>query len=260
MLARIILTIVVIACRFNSIAHGQSTDTSAQARNILTQMLNASGYSSNPISGFTANGTITYFGGLGSQAGTVTIKARGHDQFRMDSTLTGGVRTISFSGASGRRKEADGNATDLPAQNSLAVVNLVLPYMELAKVLTSSDYRIAYQGLTSEEDRQLHQLRVRRIITSEQDSLGLVEDLTQVDYFLDAKSLQVAKIASTTTAINNVNEQFSQVIELEKYVGKGGLAVPTVIRLRVADSRVWEMHLTDLSAVGNLTDADFTIQ
>lgn len=241
-------------------AQSQTNDSSAQAKSVLNQLLNASGYSGAAVSGFTATGTISYPSPLGKQTGSVLIKARGFDQFRMDATMPSGTRTVSLDRNGGRRKAANGRMMELPAHTMLAAINPLVPYMELANALNRSDYSFSFRGSVQEGPKQFHLIRLRRIITKEQDPTGQLEDLTQADYYVDSQTLQIAKIATTVADATNIRERYQQVIELENYVGKAGLNVPTRVRLRLGDSPIWEIEINSLSASNGLTDSDFSVQ
>ena len=60
---------------------------------ILTQSLNVSGVGLNASLAFTANGSITYYWGGEQVQGSATLRARGHDQFRLDANLPEGTRS-----------------------------------------------------------------------------------------------------------------------------------------------------------------------
>lgn len=238
----------------------QSIDTANQARAILNQALNASGYASRPLPGFTASGTISYYAGVDKQVGTVEIKARGYDQFRMDATMPTGTRTVSFDRSSGRHKEPNGRMLELPAHAMLVAINPLLPYMELANALSRADYSFSYQGTVQEGSHQLHIIRLRRIITKAQDPTGQVEELTQADYFIDGQSLQITRINSTIASNTNINERYPQVIEFENYAGKSAIIVPTTVRLILGGSTAWEVQISNLVASNGLSDADFSVR
>jgi hypothetical protein len=118
-------------------ANAQSTDapaSDATARAILTQSLAASGAAN--VQSFTASGTTTYFWGGEEIQAVTTVRAKGHDQFRLDSSVPGGMRSIALTKSGGERKNPDDSITEMPAHNRLNAGFTTFPYPGIAAALS----------------------------------------------------------------------------------------------------------------------------
>ncbi|MGH9327769.1 MAG: hypothetical protein ACRD2B_13960 [Terriglobia bacterium] len=88
----------------------------AQAEAALAQALNAAGGSEllATLQDFTASGTIAYSWAGKAAQGTVTLRGRGLDQFRLDAVLLGGTRSWAVSHGLGTFEKPVGAQTPVP--------------------------------------------------------------------------------------------------------------------------------------------------
>lgn len=241
------------------LSRAQSPGSDRQAVSILTQALNASGAANplNPVRSFTASGTIIYFWAGERIQGPATIRARGHNQFRLDANLPTGPRSFAVNRRSGARKENDGKLSEIPAHNTLSMGLPSLPYLSMAVALADSAFTISYVGLVPSGGRQLHQVRVRRTFRGDPD--GRLAGLSRTDYFVDAQTLLVTRTDDLTHPVQTLTESYSHEVELEGYTVTSGVAVPAVIREKVAGQTISEFRLSTITFNPNLTDADFSL-
>ena len=239
-----------------SIAQAPASD--AKAVVLLNQSLTASGAGN--VGGFTASGSITYFWAGQAIQSNATIRAKGGNQFRLDADVPGGTRSVALSRRSGKRKDADGKLTEIPAHNTTSLGGTSFPYLSIAAVLNDPAYSIAYVGLADVGVRQAHQVRVTKIFPKDTDPDGVLAKLSQTDYFIDPQSSLVVKTADFTHPIENLNENYLREMELDSYTAMKGVAVPTIVREKIAGQTTWEFRLSTITFNTTLTDAYFVIQ
>jgi len=94
-----------------------SNDSEAVA--ILNQALAAGGVSVSSTQSFSASGAITYYWAGKEVKGSVVVRGRGADQFRLDAVLPEGTRSWAVSWGKGSIKEADGKRATIHQFNAL---------------------------------------------------------------------------------------------------------------------------------------------
>jgi hypothetical protein len=256
-------TLLLLVSLFTAVAVPAGAQTAASDQRgvtVLQQTLIVSGAAMNPIRTFSANGTITYFWAGRPVQGPATIRSRGSDQFRLDANLPDGTRSYATSQQGGNRKGADGKLTAIPAHNTLSATILTLPYPSIAAALGDSSVTISYLGLVDAGGGTAHQVRVTRTFAKESDPDGILSKLSRTDYFIDAQTYLVIRTEDLTHPLESLSESYSHSIELDRYTAMGGIAVPTLVREKVAGQTTWEFRLSSIVFNTNLQDSDFTIQ
>lgn len=241
-----------------SIAQAPVSDE--RAVTILNQSLAASGTALNQVRAFTATGTITYFWAGERVEGPATVRARGHEQFRVDADLPSGTRSLALDRRSGIRKDSDGKLTPMPMHNTLSMGNSTFPYLSIAAALNDPAFQIAYIALVEAAGRQFHQLSVTKNFPKDTDPDGVLARLSRTDYFVDSQTLLVVKTADLTHPIETLTEDYVREVELEGYTAMSGVAVPTIIRQKIAGQTIWELRVSGITFNTSMTDSDFSIQ
>lgn len=261
MTPRILLLFVWLLVSGMASGNAQSVTSDPQAVAVLTGALAASGAANplNPVRSFTASGTITYFWAGERVQALATIRAQGHDQFRMDATLPGGTRSVAISRDSGTRKDENGKRAEIPLHNTISKGGSSFPYLAIATALKDPTVTVSYIGLAESGTQKWHQVRTIRNVPSEQDPQGILAKLSQTDYFVDSQTNLVVKVEDMTHPVETLTEEYPRVVELEGYTAMNGVAVPTVVRHKISGNTVWEFHLSTISFNTNFTDADFSL-
>lgn len=246
-----------------STTHSAAQTNSPQAVSVLTQALSASGTvnSINPIRNFTATGTITFFRSRKPVQAPATIRAQGNKQLRLDATLPEGPWTMALSGDAGARKDERGNLTRIPLHNTISMGGSPFPYLSIAAALADSTVTASDLGLVPASGwRQLRRIRIIRTPPAADDPNGIVKKLSQTDYFVDSQTNLVVKIQDFTHPIETLTTDYLREMELESYTTFNGVAVPTLVRQKIAGQKIWEFNLKSITFNTPLTDADFTVQ
>ena len=121
-----------------------------QAVSVINQALAAAGGAEaiKAITDFTGTGSFTRYLDVDRNVqGTVTVRGRGFDQFRMDTNLPSGERSQSTSNGPTSVKDEKGVVRKLHVQSPLGPARLVLPYLQLKAALTSNNINLVYKGV-----------------------------------------------------------------------------------------------------------------
>jgi hypothetical protein len=254
---QLLLAAILLCAALSANAQDSASGSDADARAILRQSLAASGAAN--VQAFTAVGTITYFGGGERVEGPATIRANGHEQFRIDADLPSGTRSIALDRRSGTRKDSEGKVSQIPMHNTLSMGSSSFPYLSIAAALDNPAFSISYVSLVEAAGRQFHQISIGRNFPNEDDRDGILARLSRTDYFVDAQTSLVVKTMDLRHPVNTLTEDYVHEIELDAYTAMHGVAVPTVVREKIAGQTVWEFRLTGITFNTNLTDSDFSI-
>jgi hypothetical protein len=108
--------------------------------------------------------------------------------------------------------------------------------------------------------RRFYRIRVSPNIPAERDPLGIMKQLSWIDYLADTRTYLVAKTTDLTHPKETITESYLHEIELEEYTAMSGIAVPTLIREKVDGQTTWEFRLSTIVFNPNFSDADFSLQ
>lgn len=238
-----------------------------QGVSVLTQSLsvtNATGKAQS-IQDFTASGTITYFsaefGGGKELTGSVTLKGRGTDQFKLEAQLPEGNRSFVVSHGEGKFRETTGRVTAIPDYNAIKAGLPMMPGAILASAIANVDTKIAYEE-TQLNGRPVHMIEIQPKLGISKNGLCLTcrSDLLKKRIFVDQETHQVVRITDTVHSMYDPSRDFPREFTLENYERMGGVVVPTLIRQTIASARIWEIHITSISVNNSLSDADFSVR
>jgi len=142
----------------------------------------------------TETGTITY-NYEDSVTGSVTVKSRGSQQFRMDADLSDGKRTTVVDGEGGSLKQADGRSWPIPRQSAADLESLILPYLPLVAGMQDSSTSILYKGTVIHNGASAYDIRMEKVFSARQDPTGKRGAHEARDYYIDPKTFLVAAIS-----------------------------------------------------------------
>lgn len=230
-----------------------------QAVSVLTQSLLAAGGlpAIAAVLDFKATGNATYFWAGQDVTGTTTIKGRGTTQFRIDSILSDGNYTLLVSNESGEMKDIRGRKTPITFANAVNKGNLIFPLAEIANRLQDATVGVTYVGLVAFNGQQVHQIRTRRILTSDTGSGQIINTLTTRDFFIDPQTFQVVATLDQGHPTNKAQPDFPHQMLFSDYRAVNGIFVPFSITERISGQTTWTIHLSQISFNNGLEDTDF---
>lgn len=214
-----------------------------------------------PISDFTAQGTITYFWAGQEVQGAATVRGRAPDQFRLDASLPEGTRSYVLAHGQGLLKTSDTQIKQLAFHNTIDEGMPILPSLTLAAWLADPLTVARDLGLVRQEDgRRLRGVRLERHFTPAVDPDASLAKLCVTEYYLDPATGLVAKTINQTHPEQTFTRSYAHGIDLEKYEETDGVRVPTLVREKVDGQTIWELRLDRVTFNGGLAEADFAIR
>jgi hypothetical protein len=239
-----------------------STQTSVsdpQAVAVLSQALTAGGGTTAGTQSFSGTGAITYYWAGAEVKGSVLVRSRGIDQFRLDARLPDGTRSWAVSGGTGTVKEMDGHTTPIHRYNALNCGALTNPLARLAATANEPGVQASYVGLEQVEGRLAHHVRLQPTLKTADDPAGDGIRLGRLDVFVDATTFLVVKLQDVIHAEDKVSDTYSRELIFSDYRFVNGTFMPFAISERFGGQHTWSMQLDSISSNSVLTDSDFTL-
>ncbi len=249
---------------FGQLALAQQTATTVQrdqqALTVLTQVLKAAGGQAalETIQDITGSGNITYYWAGEEVQGTVTVKGRGIGQFRLDATLSNGVRSWAVDNGTGFEKETDGTVKQIPHHNTVNFGNLTFPLSFIAAVAQDTSTNITYVGLETKESSQVHHVRMQKAFASTADPSGILSKLTIRDFFIDSTTFQVVSTLDMVHPADASTIDYPREMRFSDYRNVNGVLVPFAIVEVATGQRTYSIQLNQVTFNSGLQDSDFS--
>ncbi|SRR5713101_6761767 len=227
----------------------------AQAVSIVTQALVAAGGipAITGITDYTGTGNITYHLGVDQDVqGSVTVRGKGLNQFRLDANLPSGVRSEATDGFSTIRNE-DGSVKKLRTQPPLYPARLALPYLQLRAALISRGLSLSYKGSADIDGRSLQDIQIQRILPGGPGQTRAISDYLTIDFFIDPSTLQVV-LMQDAVPYHQVRQ-----IRYGDFRPVSGVVVPFSIGETIMGQNTWLIHLDQMRFNPGLQDSDFQL-
>ncbi len=232
-----------------------------QAITVLSQTVNAAGglTAVSAIQDYTATGTVTYLWAGQPVQGTVTLRQKGADEFRLDANLQSGIRSWAVSYGAGSVKETDGSAHPVGFANALKLGALTFPLAEIYTDLQDSSTTLIYMGSTQIAGRTVQQIHAQRNFSPQSDPDGSLSKLRARDLFIDSSNLQLILIRDILYPPQSFTANYQHEISFSDYRTVNGLLVPFTISEKIAGQQTWIIQLSQTSFNSGLSDSDFQI-
>lgn len=256
--------LLVTSCMVSATVFGQqpptpTTQRDTQAVAVLTQAVNVAGGMTalTAIHDFVGSGTIIYYWGGKEVNGSVTLRARGSGQFRLDATLPTGLRSWVANNGTGSLKEVDGTKTPVPYHNTVNLGNLTFPIAYLATSLQDPSMSISYVGLESKQSTRVHHIRIKKVFATGSDPNGLNSKLTIRDLFIESGTSHIMSSLDMVHSKYRSNEDFPHEVRFSDYRAVNGVLVPFSITELGSGQRLSTIQLSQITFNRNLQDIDF---
>jgi hypothetical protein len=233
----------------------------AQAVAILSKVLSAAGGSQalGPIQDFTASGQITYSWAGQPVQGSVTLRGRGLEQFRMDAALPEGTRSWAVSHGIGKLGKADGTSEAIPGHNAINLGSLTFPYLWLSMAVADPHTTVSTVGTVEVSGVRAIQVRVQRHYAASFDPHGTIAQLTTRDFFIDPVSSLVLKVELMTHPLKTFSISLPEDLYFSNYQRVNGVMVPFSISDTVNGQQTWSIQLSSIQFNSGLSDSDFSM-
>ncbi len=244
-------------------AHGRpnppvgSKDPSALQ--ILAQYLTASGglTAITSIQDTTETGTITYYWAGQDAQGSVTLRGKGLNEFRLDASLSDGTRTWALNKDDvGVLIAQDGKRTPIQLYNLMTAGSLTFPAGRVATAVNDPSTSISYLGLVNSDVGQAYQIHVVPPVDPTLEAA--ISGVGAFDLYIDPNSYQLLELAETVWSEANANQTFSHEIIFSSYTSVSGLLVPYGISQKIGGQQTWSATINSVVFNTGLDDSIFS--
>jgi hypothetical protein len=235
------------------------TASDPQATALLGSVLNAGGGLSvlSSAADFTASGEITYYWAGQPDEGSVTLRGKGLDQFRLDAALPEGPRSWSVSHGIGQLAKADGATNSIPGHNAINSGALTLPYLWLAAVASSPQTTVTSLGTVGVNGVETAAIRVQPHYAVSFDPRGTLAQLTTRDFFIDPQTFRIVKMEIMTHPVKTFSVSLPEDIYFSNYQRVDGISVPFTVTESINGQQIWMIQLSSIQFNSGLTDTVF---
>lgn len=237
----------------------QATASDPQAVAVLSQALTTGGGANAGTQSYSGTGSITYYWAGTEVKGSVTVRSRGTDQFRLDASLPDGTRSWAVSGGEGTIKEMNGSKSTIHRYNALNSGALTNPLARIAATASEPGVQVSYVALEQVEGRSAHHVRLQPTLKTADDPGGDALRLGKLDVFVDATTSLVIKVQDVIHAEDKVQDTYKRELIFSDYRMVNGTLMPFAVSERFGGQHTWSLQLDSISSNSILTDADFTL-
>ena len=216
-----------------------------------------------PIADAKLTGTATWTVGSDNQSGSVTLMGKGTSESRTDLGLSGGNRTEirnSFGGfPQGAWVGSDGVSHSYAMHNCWTDANWLFPVLSS---LSNTDPNIilSYVGLESRSGVSVQHLRSYRALFQSISSDALTEQLSTMDFYLDATSFLPVAVTFSVHPDDDANVTIPVEIDYSNYQITNGAQLPLHVQKFLQGGLVLDLVITSASPNTGLSDSNFNIQ
>jgi hypothetical protein len=226
---------------------------------LLTQSLVAAGGAPAlaTVLDFTATGKITYYWTEKGEEGTVTVKSRGANQFRLDAILAEGLRTGVVDSGTAWTRDPAGKVRQLFNQHTDNAGNNYLPYAEISAALASPSITITDLGMVTENHQQAHGVRLSGTFSPSVDPGGSRTKLSQRDIFIDPTSLLVVRTRDLAPLRSRPDPTVPHDVIFSDYRPINGVLFPFSVAEALNHQQAFAIQFDQVKFNGGLGDSDF---
>jgi hypothetical protein len=250
--------VVAILIVVSVLSSAQNTQD-PQAVSVLNSCIAASGglTAINGIQDFTASGNVTYYWAGQNVQGSVTLKALGTANFRVDAVLQAGTRSWAVSNGTGALIDTDGTRTTVPYYNAVNFPVLSWRLPNIVAAVGNPAVTLTYMGLVQSDAGQAYQVHyVFNDATNPDPSLATVNT---IDYFIDPNTYYVLETLDTTYSVTSMGQGLQHEVVFSNYQTEMGVAVPFSLTEKIGGQTTWTADLSGISFNTGLTIANFQL-
>jgi hypothetical protein len=245
-------------------AQAQTTPTTPtsdpQAVALATQSYSAL-VGTTQINDATLSGTIVRTAGSDIGTGTVTLKALGTGQSRLDMNLSNGtrseIRNLSSGLAQGFWIAPNSSAHTAARHNNDTDAAWFFPALTVLSQASNSSYLFTYVGQETRNGTTVQHIRVAQNISSTVDPTGLTVRLSTEDIFLDATSLLPVALAFNAHPDNNALANIPVEVDFSNYQLVNGVKIPFRIQQFFNGTLFLDITVQSAALNSGLTSTNF---
>jgi hypothetical protein len=216
------------------------------------------------LSDATLAGSVTRVAGPDTDVGRATLMAKGSGESRIDLTLRQGNRSEIRNNSSGVPEGEWIGPDGIPHMESLHNCWTDASwFFPVFSSLAASDPSLvlSYVGLETRSGSSVHHIRsYRYLANAKSDVTSLTQQLSTVDYYLDATTLLPVAAKFNTHADDDAGINLPVEIDFLQYQTVGGVQVPSHVQKFFRGSLILNFLLSNFAANSGLSDSLFAIQ
>lgn len=245
---------------FVSLALAQSPSTSDPQALALAAKSIAALTGGATIGDVTLTGTVTAIAGSDNQTGSVTLLAKGTSESRINLSLGNGTRSDIRNSSSGFPQGAwvDANAVShlYAGQNCSSDPAWFFPiFSSLVTAVSNPSVVLSYVG-----QETLNGIAVQHLRSYVVSNQPLQQQLSTMDFYLNATSLLPMATAFNVYADSNIGTSIPSVVNFATYQAVNGVEVPFHIQRMLNGVVVLDIVVTNATFNTGLPDSLFSLQ
>jgi len=212
------------------------------------------------LSDITLQANATYIAGSDEETGTATLVAHGNTQSLVTLNLSGGQRQEIRNGAAGVWVGPDGTPHAMATHNCFIDADWFFPAFSLAALASDSTLVISLVGQEVHDGVQVYHLTLLHNPSGQTpDVVSFIQQLSAVDFYLDASSLLPAAVAFNVHADNDANVNIPAEIRFAAYKSSNGVQAPTRIQKYLQNSLLLDLTVTNVAINSGVPASVFTL-
>ncbi len=217
-----------------------------------------------PVNDVILTGAATRIAGSTHETGSVTLKAKGTQESRIDLALSSGGRTQIRNQAPGYPKGAwsgpEGISHPISLHNCLTDAAWFFPPLSSLAALASPDLALAYLGQETRQGISVQHLRFwRQVSTRSTNAMQLIHRLSTVDMYLDSASLLPVAITFNLHPDVDAGTDVAAEVRFSDYRLVSGIRVPFHVQEFLNGGLVLDILISNVTVNPGLQDTDFGI-
>jgi len=213
----------------------------------------------------TLSGNASWTAGSEKGNGTVTLKAKGLDESRIDlsvgSASRSEVRNDSSGPVTGQTVYPDGRIVPQVAHNTKTVAAWFTPAIVISDFLRS-DAVISYLGTETSGGLTVEHIRMYRVVSGRGSpaAKALMMRESMMDLRIDSTTFLPVLLSLATHPDSDANTDIAMDIGFSGYKSIDGVMVPQRVTRFLQDSANLDITITGVTVNSGILDSDFTIQ
>lgn len=235
---------------------GSTPPRDSQALSLISGFLSASG-GANAINGatdFSASGNVVFHWADQDVSGTATLKIRGMNQLKLETTVPDGHPTWVVNEGAGKFVDSQGNIHPIPVRDAQSLASSILPLAYLARVVADERVGVTYLGLVNHNGLQVQQIDLRGF-ASDRDPSRFHEFRRSL--FMDPNTGSLLSILDETAT-----EGLAKVpheVRYTNYKTVQGVTLPMSISDFVGGQNTFDLQLQQVSFSSGVSSSEFGV-
>jgi hypothetical protein len=206
----------------------------------------------------TLDAEVTSSTGSETESGTGTFKARGFAESRVDLNLGGETRSDVRSASGGAWQQNGAAAKAYAGHNCMTDAAWFFPALSSLAQTANSSYVFKYIGVEEHDSVNTQHIQVFQAFP--QDSTGVLQQLSTMDFYLNAASGLPVAVVFQTHADNNLKVNIPTEVSFSNYQTVSGIQIPFSFQKTLNGNVVLSAQVTSAVINTGLTDNLFSLQ